>query len=274
MENKLSYIVDAVGNKTHVVIPYEDWIELRKLQRDNQPDIIKASDTFFASLHMSTVAMDKNHNFIQTTATIEIEQQYDCIKMFNNKDIALLYLMRNKQFTLLCYNAYKKELNEQENIDFSDFSNTLYEKYMITDEGGKPLSNEDASYFLGVLKNETDLLNLVANINCTFQFGEEGFKKRIRHDAEIKRLFFYDKQEKILSYQRSSKDTGYPSYLVKRVAQNANIKLNIPLKEQMEQLAIEVYQNNSEQSAITQMQKAIRDAEERVAGKWKDYVRK
>jgi len=154
--------------------------------------------------------------------------------------------MRNKQFFLLIKNTK----------DYNKLSKTLFEEYYITNLYNRQLEIEEVKTFVNLLIHTNNPINLIREFNNSFKIGVDGYQKRLRKDAEVKRLYLYD-MERFLPILIDSAPTQLGD-----------------LKDHMAEIAIQIYPNNSKESAISQMNKAIRDAYERVNSRWKEYVGK
>lgn len=236
----VSYIVDEYANKTHVVIPIDEWLKISHQQKingtmSNSYDTIQSS---YPITHLRKImhlisGMEKTPVEEWKKQYAEFFYYFDTLK---SKDIGFLYLIRNNDFRYLL-RTYSEE-NAQK----------LKDTYYICSKENQVLTEKDIDILFHKLfqLDEYDFL-IFFNENYKHVFN---FKKKIRLKAEVKRLFIYDVME------------TFPAYM--------SNYYKITKDEAQTKLMKYMYENNS--GAKTQVQRALRDADERINhGQWLSY---
>ena len=249
----VSYIVDESGNKTHAVVPIDEWhkIDLQKVdglpyQKSDIEDIVSGSVVrsvlFDITMIMSHSEKDKKLAYVVNT-------HYKYLDEFDSKDIGLLYLFRETRFNMIMAGEISRSNEADEIIE------KFCEMYTIKTLYNKNLTIEDFQKVQKIFLNTVSPKDAIKKFKLYFKIGVDGFSKRLRKDAEIKRLFFYDLSNYFtLVFPNDIKEIG-------------------ELKKMMENMAESIYEKNSKESAITQMNKAIREANQRIEkDKWKAYL--
>jgi len=226
----ISYIVDAEGNKTHVIIPIEEWkrqhdAEHKDKTKDNKNLEVPTIEDLCLYRHLENLTP-----LVEGMELLNVEdwqQEYkDFFKYMEGlkyKDIYLLYLIRNKEFI---YNLI--------HCDNEDSLDLFKVYYAITRLSGDDLSLHDCKELRQSLYNLNDN-DFLKYFNSKYKLKNVKDKK-IRIDAEINRLFIYD--------------------LVERFPECMELDYDITPKDAQKKLMKYLYNNNK--GAKTQVQRALR----------------
>ncbi len=251
----VSYIVDEYGNETHAVVPIDEWENIQSILSPENISMgtIECTKKAMHGRAIPSVVFDINTimNKIDTEKNINeiINIHYKYLELFDSKDIGLLYLIRTVGFNM--YMLLDVPLNNNTNELLDQF----YELFQIKNLHNEKLKYEEFKSLQKIFLLTATPKELVNTFKKYFQLGVSGFSKRIRKDAEIKRLFFYDFS------------VLYPLVFPDKITELGE------LKEKTEDLAEIIYSKNTKSSAIAQMYKAIRDSKERIEQEgWKIYI--
>ncbi|WP_152183158.1 hypothetical protein [Sulfurimonas indica] len=236
----INYIVDEYGNKTHAIVPIDEWLKIMHEQKISGLSVHNY-DLSQSSYHI--VHLRKILHLLTAMEKIPVEEWQEQFKKYfsyyhylKSADIGLLYLLRNKDFIHLLSN-YSDE-NAQE----------LYSTYFISSKKKKPLSEIEFKTLhdkIFILDEAPFLLYFHDNYKYVFEV-----QKKIRYNAEAKRLFVYDIMEVFPIYM-----TSYYN-ITKEDAQNKLMQ----------------YLYNNKNGAKTQLQRALREADDRINHDgWKSY---
>jgi hypothetical protein len=226
----ISYIVDKDGNKTHVIIPMEEWKENHSAM---SKDRIKEKFVLEAPVIEDLCPNKHLENLLPLIEGMELLDVEDWQKEYKDffkymeglkyKDIYLLYLIRNKEFI---YN-----LTHCDNEDSLDLFQVYYG---IKKLSGGDLTLHDCKELRKALYTLDDN-DFLKYFNSKYKLNNIKDKK-IRIDAEINRLFIYD--------------------LVERFPECMTPEYEITPKEAQTKLMKFLYNNSS--GAKTQVQRALR----------------
>lgn len=249
----VSYIVDENGDKTHAVIPINEWVRIKSMSvEDELLGYVKNMSDSVKGKFLPSIIFDMSMLFSNLDVETNIEEimnsHYKYFELVSSKDIGLLYLMRTADLNMFMLLDFQEENIEKGLEEFDKL-------FSIKNLQGKKLTIEEFKKLQHIFLFISTPLEVLNKFNQSFQIGTTGFSKRVRKDAEIRRLFFYDFS------------TLYPALFPEKLGEYGG------MKEIMENLAEAIYSQNVKESAITQMYKAIRDAKERIRkGKWRIYI--
>lgn len=252
MENKVSYIVDELGKKTHAIVPIDEWRKINSSKKNKAEESSPMEDAIVAMYSgiipavlegLGAMASLENDNFIDV-----LHNAYQYVETASPSDIALLYLIRNKEFNnVILY----EDVSGDALVDY------IYKEFHITDLNGHKLSLKQIDEMREVLLSNFKTKPLLKEFNQHYKLGDGKFKKRIRRDAEIKRLFIFD----------------VFSYLAKISPELVEDKGGVG--EIITSIAKAIYPDSEEKNAMTQAGKALREVKERTLGDaWKQYIGK
>lgn len=239
----VSYLTDEYGNKTHAVVPIEEWLKI--CDQKNKGLVISNYDQVQSSypiIHLRKI-LPLVMGMDNTPVDKWKEQYNDYFGYMNNlkaKDIALLYLIRSSDFRAFIRKSDKQMI-----------PGGLNAIYFIYSKDKKPLTSEEVKKLNDNLYS-MDEQSFIRFFHENYRFRDP-IKKKIRISAEIDRLFIYDVME------------TYPLYM------DAYYKIN--KDEALSKLMKYVYSDSS--AAKTQVQRALREADERIneIDKWEKYLR-
>lgn len=251
----ISFLVDENGNKTHAVIPIDEYMKMKAFTADekligffgNMTQAVMGKALPSTMYDLTMILSD--HDF-ESSIEDMIKSHYKYLETLSSKDFGLLYLMRSSDFNMFMMVDASIDTDASNRVlDF--FENDL----KILPKRKEHLTFDDFEQLQQIFALSLTPQEVVQKFNQYFKIGVDNYSRKIRRDAELKRLFFYDFSNLF--------PVLYPS----EVGQIGDIKATL------ENLALELYPNNSKESAITQMNKAIRDAKDRIfRDGWKEYV--
>ena len=223
----ISYIVDEDGNRTHAVVPINEWNNIVNEKNIIKP-IIKTMpvlEDLCSKKHLENILpLVKDMDILSEEEwDKEYKQFFKYMETLKYKDIYLLYLIRSDEFI---YN-----INHCDSEDDLDRFNMYYG---ISRLSGVDLVISDykelskAVYTLG----DSEFLKY---FNSNYKFKNISDKK-IRLDAEINRLFIFD--------------------LMERFPKCMEVEYDIRPKEAQKKLMKFLYNNQS--GAKTQVQRALK----------------
>lgn len=222
----ISYIVDENGNKTHVVIPIEEWDTIGVKQNNNHTTMMPV---FFDDCPNKQL-----YKMLPLIESMELDSIKDWKKQYKifykymerlkSHDIEILYLIRSNEFI---YN-----ISHCDNEDILDRIILYYGISKVLDSALTIDDCKEISRAVFTMDDETFL----KFFNGKYKINAKD--RKIRIDAEINRLFIYD--------------------LMERFPRCMELEYDITAKEAQEKLMKYLYENKK--GAKTQVQRALRQA--------------
>ncbi len=178
----IQYILDSNNNKTHVIIPKDEWAKINndELNYDGFKEIDTLPHSYLIQHYREILSIIDKSNSLKDETWINLFNEY--FKYYNaldEYDISLLYFFRSNRLFVL-------------RDDIEDYVIQLQEMYKITTVEGKPFTIAD---YLNI-RNKIQYSN-----EFTFlQYFKSNFKielsnnnvKRIQRIPTRNRLFVYD----------------------------------------------------------------------------------
>jgi len=243
----VSYIVDEAGKKTHAVIPINDWNSIvDELNDKNAKAIIDGTlnlnngtnKTVIPSIisSVSILTMLDSPTFLKG-----LEELFWFVKSASPSEIGFMYLLRTDEFAEYIYSEFNEENIKKLHVDFH-----------ITDLQGIPLSLEKSKKLQSIVIDNTSLDAVLKEFRVSYMIGAKNNQKRVRRDAEIKRFFIFDALD----------------YLPKVFPD-----LVMDIDAYKYELSIHLYPDNTKESAMAQLNKAHREAKDRIySNQWIEYL--
>lgn len=242
----INYIIDENGNKTHVVVPIDKWNELSIDMDINQKETTKLLNETIGTKGNGIPVL---YHAISLLSLIESPTFSSALKeilwYINNasaSEIGFMYLLRTPEFI--------------EFINKNSFDNNsiqqLTKDFYITDLQGEPLSTEKLEIFYSIIINSATPDQMLKHLKTICIIGIKNNKKRIRRDADMKRLFIFDVVE------------NFTTVMPELIKDMDSFKRS---------LALALYPENTEDSAMAQFNKAHREAKDRIySSGWIEYL--
>ena len=245
----VSFIVDENNKKTHAVIPIKEWNEIVdgihdkgvKAIIDGTIGMINGDNktiipALISSLHILNM-------FESPTFLNALKEMYWYVSSASPSEIGLMYLLRTDEFA-----TYIHSQLDEENIK------RIHEDFYITDLQGTLLSLKKAKRLQSMILNNTAMDGILKEFRISFIIGVKNNQKRVRRGADIKRFFIFDALE----------------YFPKAFP---DLVLDIDVYKN--DLATHLYPDNTKESAMAQLNKAYREAKDRIySHKWVEYLGK
>lgn len=252
MENKVSYIVDEFGKKTHAIIPMDEWrkyLASKKDDNNSKNSMIDVVEEIYSGVipavleGLGLMSSIEDENFLD-----KLRATYQFVEVASCSDIALLYLIRNIEFNNLILH---------DDISGDALVEYVYKEYYITDLQGQKLSLKQIDEMREIFLSNFHTKSLLKEFNKHYKLGDGTFKKRIRRDAEIKRLFLFDILTNLVRIMPDfSEDKDRVDELTTSIAKA-------------------LYPDSEIKNAMTQANKTLREVKERTFNDgWKIYIGK
>ncbi len=240
----ISYLVDEYGKRTHAVIPIDEWEAIQKLNPENQLAIDLDDIVPFMG---ETIVLLSSLNSADTFQN-DLQNRFAYFQSLSANDIALLYLIRSPQFEQqVKHHSYSQGIAE---LLFNDFK--------ITGVNGEKLSKDAFQDLKKIYMDSFSNMEFLQKFMQKFSFGKVDNKKRIRRDAELKRIVTYDLSLYISRLMKSN-----PTKLTQ----------GDDFKTFLERLVSVMYPNSTPKSAMAQMNKALDEAKKRIHHRgWQEYL--
>lgn len=242
--DEVSYITNH-GELTHAVVPIELWESIVDGVHDSNMAEIETK-----TLNLSKKTTTPGFSSIALIMQLDSPEFLESLKHHfwylstaSAHDIALLYLIRTHEF-LEYMDA--DEVFTEEDLEY------LYSEFCIVDLQGQKLKQDKANKLRKLLLNNFDPHDMLNEFKKSYRFKASSHTKRIRRDAEMKRIFIFDILEVV------------PQIMPDAISDIDGLK---------ETMASAIYPNNTPESAMAQLNKAHREARDRILNsKWKEYL--
>jgi hypothetical protein len=243
----VSYIVDKYNKKTHAVVQIDEWNDIIndvnskavKSIIDGTQGLTQGTNktTIPALVHsMSALSMMESPTFLKA-----LKEIFWYVSSASPSEIGLLYLLRTDEFAEFINSDFNEENIKRFQLDFH-----------ITDLQGLPLSLKKAKSLKYIILNSGVPDAIIKEFRISFLIGAKNNHKRVRRDADIKRLFIFDALE-------------YLPKIFPELIMDIDIYKN--------DLSKSLYPDNTKDSAMAQLNKAHREAKDRVySNKWLEYI--
>jgi len=243
----ISYIVDEHNKKTHVVISIDEWNDIInnmsskavKSIVDGTLGVVEGTNKIIipALMHaMSALSVLESPTFLQA-----LKEIYWYISSASPSEIGFMYLMRTDEFA----EYINSDLNN-ENIK------RLKSDFHITDLQGMPLTLKKANTLKSSILGNAVPDAILKEFRASCLIGKKNNQKRVRRDADIKRLFIFD----ALEY--------FPKVYT---------DLFVDIDKYKNDLSKYLYPDNTKDSAMAQLNKAHREAKDRIySNQWLEYI--
>jgi len=244
----INYIVDEHGNKTHAIVPIDTWNNIKNGVDENSVKAIidGAMDLSVGTIPVLMHSMGAFSFMDSPTFSSVLKDMFWYINSASPSEIGLMYLLRTAEFSEYIMNS---DLDEK-NIE------RLSSEFYISDLQGYPLSLEKAQNLRSVIMGSINPESLLKEFRKHFIIGSKNNKKRIRRDAEMKRLFIFDALD------------FFPRVM-------PELMIDESIEGFKDDLSTILYPENTRESAIAQLNKAYREAKDRIyANEWVEYIGK